>query len=65
MRYYKEIFSGDFYDSGGGIKWRKYSNFEESFADHADFLQIQQHNANDICAFAYLQNVMCKATNPL
>lgn len=45
MRYYKEIFSGDFYDSGGGIKWRKYLNFEESFADHADFLHTYYGHA--------------------
>lgn len=45
MKYYKEIFSGDFYDAGSGGKWRKYSCFEESFADHADFLHTYYGHA--------------------
>jgi flagellum-specific peptidoglycan hydrolase FlgJ len=39
MKYYKEIFDGDYYQSKSGEKWRKYNSFEESFEDHALFLK--------------------------
>lgn len=38
MKYYKEIFNGDYYLSNNKTKWRKYKSFEDSFIDHADFL---------------------------
>ena len=38
MKYYKEIFSGEYYLSSQNTKCRKYDNFEDSFKDHADFL---------------------------
>jgi len=38
MKYYKEIFDGDYYLSKDNTKWRKYNTFEESFRDHAEFL---------------------------
>jgi len=38
MKYYKELFNGEFYTSPGGTKWRKYNSFEDSFKDHAIFL---------------------------
>jgi len=38
MKYYKELYSGEYYTSTSGTKWRKYKNFEDSFEDHAFFL---------------------------
>lgn len=38
MKYYKGLYSGDYYTSTSGTKWRKYNNFEDSFKDHAFFL---------------------------
>lgn len=38
MKYYKELYSGEYYTSTSGTKWRKYKNFEDSFKDHAFFL---------------------------
>jgi flagellum-specific peptidoglycan hydrolase FlgJ len=39
MKYYKELYDGDYYVSLGGTKWRKYDSFSESFEDHALFLK--------------------------
>jgi hypothetical protein len=38
MKYYKELYSGDYYTSPTGTKWRKYNSIEDSFKDHAEFL---------------------------
>lgn len=38
MKYYKELFDGDYYLGIGGEKWRKYDSYEDSFRDHAEFL---------------------------
>lgn len=38
MKYYKEIFNGDYIVASDKTKWRKYKSFEDSFIDHADFL---------------------------
>jgi flagellum-specific peptidoglycan hydrolase FlgJ len=38
MKYYKELFNGEFYQAPGGCKWRKYNSIEDSFRDHAVFL---------------------------
>jgi len=38
MKYFKELYSGDYYTSSSGTKWRKYDNFKDSFKDHAYFL---------------------------
>ncbi len=38
MKYYKEIFNGDYIVASDNTKWRKYDSFEDSFIDHADFL---------------------------
>jgi flagellum-specific peptidoglycan hydrolase FlgJ len=45
MRYYKELYSGDYYEAIGGSKWRKYNSFEDSFEDHAQFLNKFYPNA--------------------
>ncbi len=45
MKYYKEIFNGDYYLSRDNTKWRKYKSFEDSFIDHADFLNKYYTNA--------------------
>jgi flagellum-specific peptidoglycan hydrolase FlgJ len=39
MKYYKELYDGEYYVSMTGTKWRKYNSFEHSFKDHADFLK--------------------------
>lgn len=39
MKYYKRLFDGEYYESKQGTKWRKYNSFDESFEDHAIFLQ--------------------------
>jgi flagellum-specific peptidoglycan hydrolase FlgJ len=39
MKYYKELYLGDYFQSESGVKWRKYNSFEESFEDHALFLK--------------------------
>ena len=38
MKYYKELYSGGYYETSSGSRWRKYDNFEHSFQDHAEFL---------------------------
>jgi flagellum-specific peptidoglycan hydrolase FlgJ len=45
MKYYKEIFDGDYYQPAGGDKWRKYDSFEDSFEDHAIFLNKYYNHA--------------------
>jgi hypothetical protein len=45
MKYYKELYSGDFYTSPIGTKWRKYNSIEDSFKDHAEFLYKFYPNA--------------------
>lgn len=45
MKYYKQIFKGDYYISTSGTKWRKYDSFEDSFDDHAKFLFKYYPNA--------------------
>jgi flagellum-specific peptidoglycan hydrolase FlgJ len=45
MKYYKQLFNGDYYTSESGTKWRKYNSFEESFDDHALFLKKFYPNA--------------------
>ena len=45
MKYYETLYNGDYWESPGGIKWRKYDNFEHSFSDHADFLHRFYPNA--------------------
>ena len=39
MKYYKELYDGEYYVSMTGTKWRKYNSFDDSFEDHADFLK--------------------------
>jgi flagellum-specific peptidoglycan hydrolase FlgJ len=39
MKYYKELYDGEYYVSLGGTKWRKYKTLEDSFKDHAIFLK--------------------------
>lgn len=39
MKYYKELYGGDYYTSSSGTKWRKYDSYEDSFKDHALFLK--------------------------
>jgi hypothetical protein len=38
MKYYKELYIGGYYETSSGSRWRKYKNFEDSFNDHAEFL---------------------------
>lgn len=38
MKYYKKLYEGGYYQTSSGTKWRKYNTFEESFLDHALFL---------------------------
>jgi hypothetical protein len=38
MKYYSTLYSGGYIETSDGTKWRKYNNFEDSFADHAEFL---------------------------
>jgi len=45
MKYYKEIFSGEYYTTSDGTKWRKYPNVKESFRDHAEFLNKYYNHA--------------------
>lgn len=45
MKYYKELFKGEFYQSSGGTKWRKYNSIEDSFRDHAIFLYKYYNHA--------------------
>lgn len=47
MKYYKEIFSGDYITANDGTKWRKYPSFKESFEDHAKFLNKYYNHAVD------------------
>ena len=39
MKYYKNLYDGDYIESESGVKWRKYNSFEDSFKDHAIFLK--------------------------
>jgi flagellum-specific peptidoglycan hydrolase FlgJ len=39
MKYYKELYTGDYFQTESGVKWRKYNSFEDSFEDHALFLK--------------------------
>jgi flagellum-specific peptidoglycan hydrolase FlgJ len=45
MKYYKEIFKGDYIVASDKTKWRKYKSFEDSFIDHADFLNKYYNHA--------------------
>jgi flagellum-specific peptidoglycan hydrolase FlgJ len=45
MKYYKEMFSGEYYTSSDGTKWRKYPSIKESFRDHAEFLNKYYNHA--------------------
>lgn len=47
MKYYKELFDGDYIVSESGVKWRKYDDFEDSFEDHAIFLNKYYSHAVD------------------
>ena len=38
MKYYKSLFKGSYWTSPSGTKWRKYDSVEDSFRDHAEFL---------------------------
>jgi flagellum-specific peptidoglycan hydrolase FlgJ len=39
MKYYKELYAGNYFQTESGMKWRKYNSFEDSFEDHALFLK--------------------------
>lgn len=45
MKYYQQIYSGGFYQTVSGTKWRKYECFEDSFEDHAIFLNRYYNHA--------------------
>lgn len=38
MKYYKTLYSGEYWTSTNGVQWRKYDSIEDSFRDHAEFL---------------------------
>lgn len=45
MKYYKSLYSGSYWTSPNGEKWRKYDSIEDSFRDHAEFLHKFYPNA--------------------